>query len=555
MNNFLTLTKLNLKLYIIPDFKDKKERKKFLLLFGVIVLSFILPAILLFISLYTMAALSFQQGNTVYMLSAMFTVSQIMVIVFSSYTYFSSMFFAKDNEILLNFPIGQRSIFASKLVVAYISELVVSCIIIIPTVVITAVAASLMGVSLSVWYYIAIPFAIILLPLIPLLVLSVLSFPIVWIINKLRKKPLAGAIIQALFVVVLFAVIYMASYGFSYNMDAESMANLSQIFAPVAKINFIATFLTKAMCGISSALNLFLFLICTLVLGAIAILISGSFYKTVLQGSLENGAVKFKKTNSAFLQKLDSPQKSFFFYNMKNMMRNSSISVNVILTVVMPTVMVIILSFIDVTNSATTQGEPVPFDAKYFLFAMCLMMSGSFSAGSNIFATIGFSLERENFALLKTLPVDYKVIFNSKLLLANIVSALSSLVSGIAIVVVTGLTVFDFLAFFVLNTLYSMAINAFSLSRDAKAPKLNWINIKELTKNNFHVLVPVLLSFGSSMIVSIVAFIMAMQASMTDLVRSLIIWGVFALVDIILLLIFAVKPAEKSLKYFEEIEP
>ena len=256
MRQFFTLFKLNFRYYTLPDFSDKKSRKKYIALIVVLGLCFALPIIGMFMTLYATATLAFAQGGTVEMLSGVFCLSQIAVLFLSAFPYISSMFFAKDNEIMLNLPVSQTTVFASKLLVSYVNELLISTVIVLPATVITTVAAAQAGVSLGAQFYVLIPFAVLLLPLLPMLLLSLVSFPIALIIQKLSKKPVLGAIIQAVFLIAFVAGMYYISYSASYSVsDNGETLNIGQIFEPMAKVNVFSTMMSKAMFGQNAAGN------------------------------------------------------------------------------------------------------------------------------------------------------------------------------------------------------------------------------------------------------------------------------------------------------------
>lgn len=567
MTQFFTLFKINFKYYSLPDFSDKKSRRKYIALLALLALCFVLPIAGLFMTLYATATLAFQQGGTVELLSGVFTISQLSVLFLSAFSYISSMFFAKDNEIMLNLPVPQITVFTSKLLVCYVNELLISTIVVLPASVITAIAAAQAGVALGIAYYLLIPVAVLLLPLLPMLVLSIISFPIAVIIQKLSKRPVLGAIIQAVFLIAFIAGIYYLSYSTSYSVGNEGgeALDIGQLFAPMAKVNVFTTMLSKAMFGINSVGNFFAFIGCTLGFAAVSCGLSVLFYKNALQRGVEGGGTARKRTaKKEESAEVKQPLHSFVFADAKYLLRESSVTVNTILSVVMPALLVFLCTFmtsrsvessIKAAQEAGESAESAGFmSTSYLSLALSVMMAGWFCSGTNLFSTVGFSLERENFAIIKTLPVSFDKIYYCKLIAADVVTVLSTLLASIVTVVISKLTVFDFLLMFVLLSAYGCSINAFALLRDLKAPRFNWITVKELTKNNFHTLVPMLVSVAGILPVIIVAFVAAFSQGMTDLTRSALIWGVFAAVDVVFVLLFHLHAGDKAVKYFEECE-
>lgn len=568
MKQFTALFKLNFRYYTLPDFSDKKSRRKYVALIAVMALCFILPIAGLFMTLYATATLAFRQGGTVEMLSGVFSVSQITVLFLSAFSYISSMFFAKDNEIMLNFPVPQITVFSAKLLVTYVNELLISTIVVLPATVITAVAAAQAGVALGAQFYVLIPVAVLLLPLLPMLLLSIISFPIALIIQKLSKKPVLGAIVQAVFLIAFVAGIYYLSYSTSYsvgNGEDQAALDIGQVFAPMAKVNVFTTMLSKAMFGVNAVGNFFAFIGSTVGFAVVSGGLSVLFYKRALQNSAEGeGGVKKKASKEVAEQGVKSPTKAFILSDVKYLLRESYVTLNTILSMVMPALLVFLCTFMttrsmeasmQAAEEAGEGAEEVGFiSTSYLSLALSVMMAGWFCSGTNLFSTVGFSLERENFAVIKTLPVAFDKIYYGKLIAATVVTVISTVIASVVTVIISGLTVWDFLLMTVLLSVYGASVNAFALIRDLKAPRFNWMTVKELTKNNFHTLVPMLVSMAGMIPVIVVAFVGAFSESFSDLARSAMVWGVFAAVDVVFALLFLYRAGDKAVKYFEECE-
>ncbi|MEG2413932.1 MAG: hypothetical protein RSB61_04690, partial [Clostridia bacterium] len=114
---------------------------------------------------------------------------------------------------------------------------------------------------------------------------------------------------------------------------------------------------------------------------------------------------------------------------------------------------------------------------------------------------------------------------------------------------------YDKILFFVMQAPYVMSLNMFSLKSDIKNPKLNWVTLKEITKQKFSSVVPMLVSLAPSMIVMVVGMVLAIGASeMHPALRSTILWGVVGLIDIIVYFVFRFKKAATCVEYFDNVE-
>ena len=117
MKRFSALVKLNLKYYVLPSFEGKKSKARFVGVIALMCVAFLAPLVLICMTLWFAAQTMLAMGMGAEMLAAVFTMAQIMVLMLSAFTYINSMFFAKDNEIVLNMPLRGVEIFSAKLIV------------------------------------------------------------------------------------------------------------------------------------------------------------------------------------------------------------------------------------------------------------------------------------------------------------------------------------------------------------------------------------------------------------------------------------------------------
>jgi ABC-2 type transport system permease protein len=131
-----------------------------------------------------------------------------MIMFFGFAIVLSTTFFAKDNEFLLQLPVKNGAIFFAKFFLTYISELLVTAIMLVPLIITYTVAVNSI-VSLPIYFYVLVPFAIIFAPVIPLVIINILAFPIVKLINLLKGRSALSLIV----LVVVFLGL-MAGYMF-----------------------------------------------------------------------------------------------------------------------------------------------------------------------------------------------------------------------------------------------------------------------------------------------------------------------------------------------------
>ena len=535
MKRFSALVKLNLKYYVLPSFEGKKSKARFVGVIALMCVAFLAPLVLICMTLWFAAQTMLAMGMGAEMLAAVFTMAQIMVLMLSAFTYINSMFFAKDNEIVLNMPLRGVEIFSAKLIATYLNELVISALVTIPVAVITAAAGIQAGYGsmFGAGYWILIPFAIALLPVMPLLLLSIVSFPIALLVQKASKYPVLSAVLQAVLLLAFIALCYLLGYSGGYAMSSDETQVDTGMFQSLGGISFYTRFLAKAMLGSSAAGNFFAFLGITVAMAAVAIGLSVLLYRRAIAMSVEGGAnTKRKVKTDEHVNK--GTFRALVAAQVKTLSRTPDILVNLILTMAMPALIAVIMGFVMPSGAEIAAEDPdaaTPYFG-YFAVGMVGWITMFTSPLSNIGASFAFSLDKDNIAVLKSLPVTGKEVFKSKLIVSDAVSLLSAIAVTTALIATADIPVWGCFIFMISLTVYLISCNAFTMSRDVANPHFNWMNVKELTKASNSatqfIMMGVGLAFGlvAAMPMFVVAFI---GANLPGWAVHLIAWGAMAL--------------------------
>lgn len=535
MKRFSALVKLNLKYYVLPSFEGKKSKARFVGVIALMCVAFLAPLVLICMTLWFAAQTMLAMGMGAEMLAAVFTMTQIMVLMLSAFTYINSMFFAKDNELVLNMPLRGVEIFSAKLIATYLNELVISALVTIPIAVITAAAGIQAGYGsmFGAGYWILIPFAIALLPVMPLLLLSIVSFPIALLVQKASKYPVLSAVLQAVLLMAFIALCYLLGYGGGYAMSSDETQVDTGMFQSLGGISFYTRFLAKAMLGSSAAGNFFAFLGITVAMAAVAIGLSVLLYRRAIAMSVEGGAnTKRKVKTDEHVNK--GTFRALVTAHAKTLLRTPDVLVNLILTMAMPALMAVIMGFVMPSGEQIAAEDPdaaTPYFG-YFAVGMVGWITMFTSPLSNIGASFAFSLDKDNIAVLKSLPVTGKEVFKSKLIVSDAVSLLSAIAVTTALIATADIPVWGCFIFMISLTVYLISCNAFTMSRDVANPHFNWMNVKELTKASNSatqfIMMGVGLAFG--LVAAMPMFVVASAgAALPGWAVHLIAWGAMAL--------------------------
>lgn len=535
MKRFSALVKLNLKYYVLPSFEGKKSKARFVGVIALMCVAFLAPLVLICMTLWFAAQTMLAMGMGAEMLAAVFTMAQIMVLMLSAFTYINSMFFAKDNELVLNMPLRGAEIFSAKLIATYLNELVISALVTIPIAVITAAAGIQAGYGsmFGAGYWILIPFAIALLPVMPLLLLSIVSFPIALLVQKASRYPVLSAVLQAVLLLAFISLCYLLGYGGGYAMSSDETQVDTGMFQSLGGISFYTRFLAKAMLGSSAAGNFFAFLGITVAMAAVAIGLSVLLYRRAIAMSVEGGAnTKRKVKTDEHVNK--GTFRALVTAHAKTLSRTPDVLVNLILTMAMPALMAVIMGFVMPSGAEIAAEDPDAATPYFGYFAVGLVgwITMFTSPVSNIGASFAFSLDKDNIAVLKSLPVTGKEVFKSKLIVSDAVSLLSAIAVTTALIATADIPVWGCFIFMISLTVYLISCNAFTMSRDVANPHFNWMNVKELTKASNSatqfIMMGVGLAFG--LVAAMPMFAVAFAgAALPGWAVHLIAWGAMAL--------------------------
>lgn len=549
MYNFWTLTKFNLSYYLKPRFENAKDKRKFIVSAIILVLVFAMPLAMMVYTIYNAASMAIQMNIVADFISVMLLASQITVLFMGMASYLQIMYFGNDNEILMTLPVKSSAIYLSKLIVALFNNLIISAIIILPSLVTIAVAFVRQGFEFGAEYYVLIPFALIFIPLLPLLIISVLSFPIMKIVSYFKKHPTISALITALLTVGIVLAIYLPSMAMGGDAEGDISGTIIGVMSKLGRYFYPTYCFALAMVGNQIAKNLAIFFAITIVALAIGVLTSLLFYMSTLSKMSEGGGVTSseKKVKSAEPM---STKKALVLREFKGVMRDQSIALQTFMMLIMAPAMLLISTFIS-RNSSPEEGET--FCIGMFELGMSFFYSFMMIGGMNYMSLIGISRDREQLSIAKTLPVTSKQILQAKLTLSDLTGLLAVLLSGIVFALVSSATWYNKILYIVGVFACTWPLNCFCLMRDVKAPNLKWTNIKQISKNNMGTLVPMMICVGAGIVVMILGITLSF-VPMQEWLMSLIFWAVVALIAVIFFFIFRFRKMDKMVEYFDKIE-
>lgn len=549
MSAFWALTKQLIKNTLKPNFKDKKEKNKYITTLAVLAVCIGIPYIFMLVNMFGLLKASAELGYLAEILSIGFFASQLLTFVFGLFAYVNIMYFSKDNEFLFTLPLRPVSIFWAKFITILLYELIFSVVTVLPMSIVAIIATAGIG-AFEIGIVLMMLPATILLPLMAILVIAILSYPIMKIMQYFKKRPIVGAVFTIIFVAAIYIAIYLpillntpqidapdidGNLSGEISGDANGQLDVTAIYATllpslanVGKYLFHTYFLAQSMLagGVKAFGYAMAFIGIVLALAAVGTLLAMWQFKRISQsvyegdGNVSNkkkqGEVKQRSVNAALVKK-----------EFSSILKQSNMLVQAGMMMVLPPILIAFIGNMQANMTNAFVGVAVAE------LITKLMLS------SNTSSILAVSKDGEGALIAKTMPLSGKQIVTSKIIMGFTFSAITVLLSTIALCFTKGINVVSVLGFFVSNMIYAWAVNRFCVYRDLKNPRIHWKNIQEIIKNNFSSVIPMFLAFipglltmGSLMICSLLLQINVYAIAAICSAISIVVSGVYYLIII-----------------------
>ncbi|MDE6550188.1 MAG: hypothetical protein K2M44_01640 [Clostridia bacterium] len=556
MFNFLHLFRLDLGFAFGFKGASKKEIAKKVALIVLICACFAVPLFFVFSILYFGARLGAFFGGLAEILNIVFFAMQLMMFMLFLPSYVSVVFFSKDTELLSSLPIGKTAVFSSRMLTMYLQMLAVSFPITLIAGIVAACGASSGGYGIGVEFWFILIFAAITVPIIPLSLITLISFPVMKFVSLFKANSTLKSVLILLLYGVIMAVLYYGVISFQnyvgkIDLSADMTANdavhaLMQTISKVGGSVYPSIFITKAMVGESSGVNFIIYSAIIVGLIALILLLSMFFYSIRESGALSKSSDKIaSRAASASTGKSMSVRLALIRKEFLCVIRESQLALQTFAPLVILPVIIVVYSLAFGRGNLVQQG--LTGDISFFVIAMV--------SGVNVMSTIAISREGDKFSLIKTLPVSSKDVILSKLWLADILSVLVVSISVICAAACKSLDWIEALLAWACGIMLSLGVNCLSLSRDIKNPNFRFTNYKELVKKSSKSLVPMLLGLSVGAINMLIKILTQLVIKgLSDTGAFWLRWGITIALSVIILISCRVNRIKKMCADFEKIE-
>ena len=442
----------------------------------------------------------------------MLSAVQILLFITGLFSAFNMMFGGNDREFMASLPVKGKHIFLVNILMAYLTELATAAVFTLPVIVIYGLFN---GMSLMLWVYGIL--GILLFPLFPLCLASVIMLLVMMATGKFRHKELLITIFSFLLLAAVFlGNVYLNSGSANSVMEEDIMESFMNGKADTIRtISYIlpgAGLLSGALTsgGISGLLHFLGLLAAEAVPGAICIWLGSKYYFDVLR-RLSYSAVNKKKKLSRKDFHAGSPVKAMFVKEWRLALRSPVYAVNGLFNIIIGPVLVVFM-FMSGGNSDGSLGllagliESYPSAAVAAIVGMIL-----FIGGMGMISSTTISREGPSFWICKTIPVPVKSQMTGRLLAGCSMYFICAVLMLIA-----------FRAFLPLSAEYMAAATVLSLAAgpglisiqmipDIARPKLVWNQEKEAMKQNVNGMLAMLFALILTVLVVVPVALSAVQ--------------------------------------------
>ena len=442
------------------------------------------------------------------------------------------LFNSNDDNLLLSLPIKKGTILFVRVFKFYVFELLYNSLFLLPAMVIYAI-----NVVPGWTYYLSSFFALLLLPIVPIVLSCILGFIISYFSSKFKGKN----VVQTIFTIGLILLIMYFSFninGFITNIvkKATSINDLiTRLYYPVgAYISLINSFSIKTLI-VYIITNVTIFLVIIFVLSKLYFRINSN-YKRVL----------ITHKNNKYIVKDSSRMKSFIKKEINRFFSTPVFVTNAGLGLVLFVVFCIlcILKFDYIVSNIIKVNSDISVEFIKLKFPLILFGFICFTSFMTSITSSMISLEGKSINILKSLPIKPINIVLYKVVTALIIIIPCIIIGDIIIFIKFRFDSINILLILISSILLPIVSELIGIIVNLKYPKLDATSDTEVVKQSMSSMISVFIGMGLIGATILLLFMM-LNKGISDTTILLILTLFYTLLALILWLVL-IKTCDKS---------
>lgn len=427
---------------------------------------YILPAIFLVASLAIIAISLYYSGKafdklrfgTEYITISIF-ILQLIMVVYNVFTTIKHLYMSNDNLLLLKLPIKKMDIYLSKIIFILVNQYILCFVYLLVT-------AGMFGIiaEYSASYFAKLFFISIIITTFSMGAGGILSVPLLYIINFLKKHNILKLIALAICVAVFFALYIKLMNGFISIIDATRDKNylnpaLVNEIKDTASIFVYSRLYSDILFGTRKALSFSITIPLAIVLALASFFIAKYKYFKIQSETLESNIKSIER--DVFLSK---PVLAFLRREYLLIFRNDYESLSFISTALtMPIMVYMTTRVVAISGTADIGGDIV--------FGICVLTLAVFIVISNSACASSISRDGQATYMMHILPYSTRKQILIKLVANSFVTIVPFVISEIVLVATNYLTVSQFFATLFLFIIFIITEGFMAIMHDYHSPE------------------------------------------------------------------------------------
>lgn len=404
--------------------------------------------------------------------------TSIMFGLFGSvFNTYSSLYDAKDNDLLLSMPIPPSKLMAARLTGVYLMGLMYTGSVIFPAVIMYFICSRPGGI-----YGILSLFSAIVLTVLVLILSCVLGWVVAKITAKLKNKSLVTVIVSLMFIGGYYLIYFKA------NEIINTIIENSGDVADKVKGSAYPLYLLGRACAGE--------LIPTLLLAAITAALFYLTWKVMLRSFVSLATVGGKSAKTVYKEKkvrVQSIDNALLRREINRFLSCPSYILNCALgSFFLLAFSVLALVKGEWLTKYSAHSDPIFYDTLPAIACMIVLMISSM----NIITAPSVSLEGKGLWIVRSLPVTSEQILKAKIKLHMLFSAVPAMICSICLCIALKPNFLAVVAIITLPPIFNLLCAVSGLRIDLRMPNLSWASESAAIKQSFHVILAMLLSIA-----------------------------------------------------------
>ena len=434
-------------------------------------------------------------GSPDMLISLAVMVSMGGTLIMAFFFILSSLFLGRDGPFLAAMPLKPRLVLSAKLAQVWLSETGIDALIILP-------AGILFGVKtgMDMLFYFRLLVVWLLISVIPIALVTFVSSLLIRLSALWRHREIMTTVFGLLFM-VLYMFFCMNIGGMTG--DAENSGEMLRAFAAsyTTRIDMLTGVIPPAGWAAKGLLGnwgqLLLYVGVSLAAAAFTIYVMGFFYRKLALLQSETPHAKSGKRIARGAYSGSSALKACCMREIKSILRVPSYVTNILPICFMPVLIIIMMSIAfsrSAPEGSSGLGELLASLDKRIVMGILTAVI-AYMGGMNPALSTAVTREGKGHIWLTALPVPGRTMILAKFIVGYGLSFVGILAACIALCIIFPVFIPEIIMSLVLNLLFSLLCDAITLKRDIRKPKLDWVTEQEAVKQNFGVLIAMLLSW------------------------------------------------------------